>query len=344
MKILVVSNFYPPHYVGGYGLGCYDVVEGLKAKGHQVQVLTGRYGVDSEERDGDVIRCFQMHYKADPTMRKMTAFTTTLRHEHHNQARFHDLCDAFAPDVVYFWNMGALSKSLVLLAERRHLPTSFFVSDDWMAAWERDDWYRIINTPWGKFDKVLSQYARLYAHVRRMETCRGFTPDLAHVQFCSGYTRQEALRAGKPVLNGKVIPWGIHTERFPLSEQPGKPGSLLYVGRISPEKGVHTAIEAMRLLVHDYKRTDVTLTLVGGSVNTEYLARLHDMICAMKLAQQVQFRGALPREELVGNLPRAQHFIVSFGVGGTLCHYAAGSHVFRSGSRRHDDGRQRGNF
>jgi glycogen(starch) synthase len=299
MRILIVSNFYPPHYVGGYELGCYDVVEGLKAKGHQVQVLTSRYGVDREERDGDVIRCFHMHYKADPTMRKMTAFTTTLRHERHNQARFLELCDAFAPEIVYFWNMGALSKSLVLLAERKQLPTSFFVSDNWMAKWEQDDWYRIINTPWGKFDRVLSVYAQLYARVQQMAACRGFAPNLAHVQFCSDYTRQEALQAGKPVTNGKVIHWGIHPERFPLLERCGKPGSLLYVGRISPEKGVHTAIEAMHLLVHDYGRSDVTLTLVGGGVNAEYQARLRDMIRDRHLAEQVQLRGALPREQLL---------------------------------------------
>ena len=301
MKILVVSNYYPPHYVGGYELGCHDVVEGLKAKGHQVQVLTSRYGVDGEKREDGVIRCFQMHYKADPAMRKMTAFQTTLDHERHNQARFRNLCGAFAPDVVYFWNLGALSKSLVLLAEQAGIPTVFFVSDDWMAHWERDDWYRIINTPWGKFDKVLSLYARLYARRWGVADCRGFAPDLTRAQFCSDYTRREALQAGKPVTNGSVIPWGIHPERFPLPEQNGRqgqPGSLLYVGRISPEKGVHTAIEAVRLLVHEQGRSDVTLTLAGGGSNVEYQARLRDMVSAMRLTEHVHFRGALPREQL----------------------------------------------
>ena len=32
LKVLVISNFYPPHYIGGYELGCRDVVEGLKAE------------------------------------------------------------------------------------------------------------------------------------------------------------------------------------------------------------------------------------------------------------------------------------------------------------------------
>jgi glycogen synthase len=43
MRVLVLSNFYPPHFIGGYELGCRDVVEGLKARGHDVRVLTSTY-------------------------------------------------------------------------------------------------------------------------------------------------------------------------------------------------------------------------------------------------------------------------------------------------------------
>ena len=43
MKILVVSNLYPPQHVGGYELGCRDVVEKLRARGHVVRVLTSNF-------------------------------------------------------------------------------------------------------------------------------------------------------------------------------------------------------------------------------------------------------------------------------------------------------------
>ena len=38
MKILVITNLYPPHFVGGYELGCRDVVEQLRRRGHTVWV------------------------------------------------------------------------------------------------------------------------------------------------------------------------------------------------------------------------------------------------------------------------------------------------------------------
>ena len=40
MKILVVSNLYPPDFIGGYELGCRQAVDVLRDRGHEVRVLT----------------------------------------------------------------------------------------------------------------------------------------------------------------------------------------------------------------------------------------------------------------------------------------------------------------
>src|SRR5262245_51765419 len=47
MKILMVSNFYPPYYVGAYEHWCALVAEGLHQRGHDVKVLTSRSGAPS---------------------------------------------------------------------------------------------------------------------------------------------------------------------------------------------------------------------------------------------------------------------------------------------------------
>ena len=64
MKILVVTNFYPPHYVGGYELGCRDVVEGLRQRGHKVDVLTSTWGVDRPLQEGGVHRWLVSDYES----------------------------------------------------------------------------------------------------------------------------------------------------------------------------------------------------------------------------------------------------------------------------------------
>ena len=40
MKVLVLSNLYPPDVIGGYELGCKQVVEALRGRGHDARVLT----------------------------------------------------------------------------------------------------------------------------------------------------------------------------------------------------------------------------------------------------------------------------------------------------------------
>ena len=40
MKLLVVTNLYPPQELGGYGRSIADFVWGLRERGHSIQVLS----------------------------------------------------------------------------------------------------------------------------------------------------------------------------------------------------------------------------------------------------------------------------------------------------------------
>ena len=46
MKILIVSNLYPPHHQGGYELRCAQVTAYLQRQGHDVRVVTSSYQID----------------------------------------------------------------------------------------------------------------------------------------------------------------------------------------------------------------------------------------------------------------------------------------------------------
>jgi len=43
MRLLNLTNFYPPHARGGYEEWCKEVTNGLRARGHTVSVLTSRF-------------------------------------------------------------------------------------------------------------------------------------------------------------------------------------------------------------------------------------------------------------------------------------------------------------
>ncbi len=62
MRILFLSNFYPPHAIGGYEQWCQEVADRLHARGHTVTVLTSRYGVAAGRTD----RIHQRMHRAAP--------------------------------------------------------------------------------------------------------------------------------------------------------------------------------------------------------------------------------------------------------------------------------------
>ena len=54
MKILVVSNLYPPHFIGGYEIGCQNFVNYMKNNNNDndsIMVLTSNYGNPKLEKN-----------------------------------------------------------------------------------------------------------------------------------------------------------------------------------------------------------------------------------------------------------------------------------------------------
>ena len=60
MKILVLTNYYPPAHVGGYELACQQTVNWLRQQGHQVRVLCGDWQAQILPAETDVLRRLQL--------------------------------------------------------------------------------------------------------------------------------------------------------------------------------------------------------------------------------------------------------------------------------------------
>lgn len=109
---------------------------------------------------------------------------------------------------------------------------------------------------------------------------RQFTPD-AFV-FVSEAMRHEALKLFPWWNNTYVIHNGADDSLFyPLAAKPAQRNSvpsILYVGRLVPEKGVHVLMEAMKLLQRRNVNADckvVGSSYAGGSRPTPYVRSLH---------------------------------------------------------------------
>ncbi len=116
MKILFLSNLYPPHVIGGYEALCQEVVEGLAKRGHRVSVLTSTYGYDGEVSEENVHRLLSL--EGNLQFYKMKAAWSYPLKRKRNLDHLRRTIAAEQPDIVFIWGMWNLSKSLAHEAEK----------------------------------------------------------------------------------------------------------------------------------------------------------------------------------------------------------------------------------
>ena len=111
MKVLVVSNLYPPFIIGGYEINCANVVAELRARGHDVVVATGPSYVPGPPDPPHVRRCLRLTahvpnfaVSSSPSWWAHVQDTSDLD----NVAALHRLLQELEPDVVFFWNLHGL--------------------------------------------------------------------------------------------------------------------------------------------------------------------------------------------------------------------------------------------
>jgi glycogen(starch) synthase len=297
LDILVVSNLWPPHFVGGYELGARDVVERLAARGHRVRVLTSTYGMSGPVRDGNVDRVLyeQVNWRPLRYPDLLRETTKSIRARSRGPRVLRDACF----DVVYLFNPLGLNASFVQALGETGRPVVAYVSDNWAASW-----------PW--CDRLLGHWMqeRLYLGTRRkiaMVLARRVLRRLGvlarlpaplpirHAQFVSRYIRDISLRTLSPASE-EVIPWGIDVARFPFRERrPEELRRWIFVGQVMEHKGVHTAVDAVGLLRK--QGVDVSLTIYGDAA-TPFGQALRDQVRRDGLDDRITFAGARPRERL----------------------------------------------
>jgi len=293
MRILVISNLYPPHYIGGYELGCCKVVEQLKVRGHQVEVLTSNYGTKAPESDGKVHRLLSHRYGAKHhwySIRILKLFAKERR----NLRALETVCAEFEPQIVYVWNMSHISVSLAAMTRTMGIPVCYFMFDHSLCQWKLDNWY----TYWNR--GPIRRFIRDIFTPERWPFGLWRPTDLAlkSVHCASGFLKDKLIRWCGQVDDLETIHWGLMENEFPFKENSKSHKNLLYIGQLMEHKGLHTVIEAMKTVFDQKGKGAVTLTIVGGSLRPEYETMIRDMVSSFSLDEYVRFMGHVPLERL----------------------------------------------
>jgi len=311
MRILFISNLYPPYDLGGMEQICQEVVEAMKARGHVCHVLTSRYGVcgHSPSEEG-VTRA--LHLQANVNYyRPLDFFTRRPWNEEANRRALRYRIDRFEPDIAFIWGMWNLSRSIAYWAEQ-WLPDkiAYNIQDYWPL--EADIHERYWSSP-GKSraaQLALRPFSALALGTLAAQRCR--QPRLCHVSCCSRYVADLLTTAGVLRSGAVAILNGIDPTPFVAnaSQGRGQDGALklLYFGGLMEHKGVHTAIQALGLLQQRGQACGLRLTLVGAG-HPDYEAHLHDLVGSLSVEDKVHFAGRVPRTEIPTILPNFDIFL-----------------------------------
>jgi glycosyltransferase involved in cell wall biosynthesis len=291
MRVLVLTNMYPPHHYGGYELSCQDVVRRWRAAGDDVMVLTSTVQVaDVRVPDEDGVRRELQLYWHEHVLER-PRWRERLRRERANQAALASALADHRPDVVSVWAMGAMSMSLLATLVASGRPLVYVVCDEWLLYGPHvDPWMAAFGTRQGR------AVAPLAARATGVPTQ---LPDLGSSgAFCfvSEFIRSHAERTSRWRYPRSTVTYsGVELDDLPVvdRENPEWSWRLLHVGRLERRKGIAVAVRALAELPHQ-----ATLDVVGRGDET-VRGELEALAAELGVADRVRF-SSVEREELAG--------------------------------------------
>ena len=294
MRLVFVTNLYPPYIVGGNEMLCDDVVKGLRARGHAVSVICGRGRRLAPDVHGALEIDLDRKEETFLGGRKPTAWGAYKLHGFSpaSYRATRRLLGSLAPDVVIVWNLYLASLAPLVAARRSSRPVVTHVCDKWLAAglspMERDR--RPATTGNERVSLALLSLTRpLLRHATRPR------PIIA----ISRFIKDVYMAAGFPDDAIEVIRLGVPTRAFACSDRSVRaarePLRLLFAGSLWEGKGPQVAVRAVGRL----KRAGIPIHLdVCGSGTPSFMGWLDGILTEEGVRDLVTFHGFVAPDEM----------------------------------------------
>ncbi len=325
MKILAISNLYPPNAVGGYEALCFDVMQALATRGHEVTVLTSSYGDKVAAFTGQrVIRGLILSATPGNIYEPFVCTAEErVRINQNNLDSLRKIVSTEKPDVVFIWNLHFLDPSFLTAVQNISIRKAFLLTDNWLIALCNPDFIAgyFVRKVYAGHDSFLALTRHLIGKVtrsnggwmslgRRLGRLLVRNRQQAHffngsAIFASRFMHELYGQAGISFAKHAII----HHGTIPLPESANsRPDRtqlldvhelrLLFAGRIVEIKGVHTAIDALPYIIRKLPGIQVRLTIVGDGRDRPYVDGLHKRVRALGLEHSVSFSAPVAENEL----------------------------------------------
>ena len=297
MRILVVSDLYPPVSFGGYESETAALVDGLRER-HDVLVLTSERG-RSEAPAADHVRR-ELPYVGPRRREALRAPAAAAR----AAAAARRAVEEFQPDVVYVANSVAIPQAAPLAAAAAGRPVVYRLSELFMASslYSGDRYLRNLAGDQGGLRAPWAAALRL-ANRRRALGLDPSRPHRAAISWTSNALRSRVRlpAAVEPVLERTIYPASTQETAFSAIERaPTGDPTFLYLGRMTTAKGIEVAHDALAELRSSH-RVDARLVLVG-TATPEMQAQLEALGARLGIARAVEMRGRISTDELAALL------------------------------------------
>ncbi len=263
-RILMLTWEYPPDHVGGLGRHVESLSKALTLAGAQVTVLTRSSSGKPEEREDDGVRVvsagtYQLHppdfvtWAAQFNVSLLEEAVRTLDRGEFDIVHAHDWIVAYSAKALkHAWGLPLVATIHATECGRQkglHNPGQQHISEtEWWLCYEA---WRVV--------------------------------------VCSDYMREEVCRTfSVPRDKVRVIPNGIPESWFSLEREPAKEPLIIFVGRLVPEKGAHTLVDAMTDVVMEFPSARL---VVAGSGPME--GEIHRKVWESGLRRIVDLPGHL---------------------------------------------------
>ena len=277
MRILLISNLFPPSFVGGYELGAQDVASMLVARGHQVTVLCcpALDDVPDPPAPYAVVRSLRSATYSAGYLGAREQLAQGIFVQMETLRAVADAVTREMPDVLLLFNIAGLGPlGLLRFCRALAIPTVAVVMDNWFAD--------------------ATHHGQEFREVRRL---LGVTKMFAGIEIiaCSDRVMAEVdaqLGHAVPTAAEIVPAWVAFDPEVMPDIAADAMLRFVFSSRVAPHKGTEIVIEAAAMLraqgVQDFSIDVFGAGLAGPTMQAVHARKLEDVIRYRGLASKAE--------------------------------------------------------
>ncbi len=311
MRVLFISNLYPPNTIGGYERLCFEVASAFARQGHSVFVLTSTHGTATADYEGQTV------YRRLQLLIGGTIYSPFAGSEQERQSinagnigALRMVMTETAPDVIFVWNLFFLDSSLLDAIPGDPTRTALMLTDNWLigmrepvflGAYFRDHVFGDHPFAPGETHVVapprwLHRSLGWLGGPRNRSEAPAPRPLPFAAVFGSVFMRDLYAAAGITFPRAAVIHNGVRQARRATADFIDRTNlveqntlRLLFAGRLVDLKGVETAVKAVPILNRlPLPVARIELTILGDAQDLASLERLDRSIEDSACQEQIR--------------------------------------------------------